>query len=426
MAKYYKETEKRQFATGVLQGIGAPVTEDNISFLLKWMNQEDSRNEKSGVPLEKIAINRFNPFNTTYSKGAISTLNPDGVKGYASMEDGIKATVGTLLQRGKNYEGIIDALKSSDTDFNTFKSSVSSSRWGTWGGGKGASNAGNSEVDFGISSGIIARALLVNPEVGAIFKKYLGQSGDDVQQAIATDLRGTKWWQTKSSRAREVITSSLSQDNATFNESKKNEIARVTTAALSVGASLTDAEINDLANQTMLFGLSDAELNAALVGSLKMDKNYIKGQAGTISKSLVSRIDAYGYDVRTDSPEFKTYVSDILKGTRKEDDVVGMFQNMAANNYPKFADRFKAGATLNDITGSAKYTISNILEKSLDSIGNNNKYVQQYLAAGGMNDYDIERAITSDPTSDWQYTKNSQKRVLNPFIKLFTTLGGEV
>jgi len=425
MAKYYKETEKRQFAMGVLQGIGSPVTEDNISFLLQWMNQEDSRNEKSGVPLEKIAINRFNPFNTTYSKGAISTLNKDGVKGYASMEDGIKATVGALLQRNKNYEGIIDALKSSDTDFNAFKSAVKISSWGTFDDG-GAGNAGNSAVDFGITSGIIARALLVNPEVGAIFKKYLGQSGDDVQQAIATDLRGTKWWQTKSSRARAVITSSLSQDNATFNESKKNEIARVTTAALSIGANLTDVEINDLANQTMLFGLSDAELNSALVGSLKMDRNYIKGQAGTISKSLVSRIDAYGYDVRTDSPEFKTYVSDILKGTRKEDDVVGMFQNMAANNYPKFADRFKAGATLNDITGSAKYTISNILEKSLDSIGNNNKYVQQYLAAGGMNDYDIERAVTSDPTSDWQYTKNSQKKLFSPLANLINIQGGEV
>jgi hypothetical protein len=425
MAKYYKETEKRQFATGVLQGIGAPVTEDNISFLLRWMNQEDSRNEGSKVPLEKIAINRFNPFNTTYSKGAISTLNKQGVKGYASMEDGIKATVGTLLQRGKNYEGVIDALKSSDTTFDIFKSAVKISDWGTFDDG-GAGNAGNSAVDFGITSGIIARALLINPEVGAIFKKYLGQSGDDVQQAIATDLRGTKWWQTQSSRAREVITSSLSQDNATYAESKKNEIARITTAALGVGATLTDAEINDLANQTMLFGLSDADLNTALVGSLRMDKNYIKGQAGTVSRSLASRIDSYGYDVRTDSPEFKTYVSDILRGTRKEDDVVGMFQNMAANNYPKFADRFKAGASLNDITSSAKYTISNILEQSLDSIRNNNKYVQQYLSAGGMNDYDLERAVISDPTSGWEYTKNSQKKLLNPFTNLINIMGGEV
>lgn len=416
---YYKETEKRKFATAVLTRLGAPVNEVNVSAMLRWMNQEDSRSvQEKGK--RAIGIDRFNPLNTKWdSPGSVDSGG--GIRAYNSFEQGVDATVKTLQSKNVDYSSVINVFKNAQ-GFDSLKTAVSESPWGTWGGSANTGPAGN----FNVTSDIIARALLVNPEVAEVFKRYQGQQGEDAMQAIAADLRRTSWYSKFGEKAKSVILSSLSQDKATYAESQKTEIARVRKLALDIGATLTDSDIQSLANQTMLFGLDDADLKSAIVSSVKMDSNYIKGQAGTIAKDLYAGIDSYGYRVDTNSKEFKTYVSDILNGTRSTEDVIGQFRNMAAAAYPKFADRFKSGATLNDITSNAKYVIANTLEDSPMNIGNDNKFIQQYLNSGGMNNYDLSRAIKADRTSGWEYTANAQDELLGTFSKVLRMWGFEV
>lgn len=414
----YKESEKRRFATAVLQKLGAPVNEVNISAMLRWMNQEDSRS-KQEKGTRAIGIDRYNPLNTTLNLQG-STDSGGGIRAYNTFEQGVEATVKTLQSKNYDYSGVIDVFKNAK-GFDALKTAVSESPWGTWGGSATTENA-----NFNVTSDIIARALLVNPEIAEVFKRHQGKQGADAMNAIAADLRRTSWYSKFGENAKAIILSSLSQDKATFNESQKTEIARIRKLALDIGATLTDSDIQNLANQTMLFGLDDQDLKSAIVSSVKMDSNYIKGRAGTIATDLYKGIDAYGYKVNTNSTEFKTYVSDILNGLRTTEDVIGQFRNMASTAYPKFADRFKAGATLNDITSNAKYVIANTLEDSPMNIGNDNKFVQQYLNAGGMNNYDLQRAIKADRTSGWEFTENAQDELLGTFSKVLRMWGFEV
>ena len=416
----YKESEKRKFASAVLSRLGAPVNEVNISAMLRWMNQEDSRS-KQQKGTRAIAIDRFNPLNTTYNLEG-SSDSGGGIRAYNSFEQGVEATVKTLQSKNIDYSAVINVLKNS-SGFDSLKAAVSESPWGTWGGGEATATE---NANFNVTSDIIARALLINPEVAEVFKRHQGKQGADAMQAIAADLRRTSWYSKFGENAKAIILSSLSQDKATFAASQKTEVARIRKLALDIGATLTDADIQSLANQTMLFGLDDADLKSAIVSSVQMDSNYIKGRAGTIATDLYKGIDAYGYKINTNSPEFKTYVSDILNGTRTTEDVIGQFRNMASSAYPKFADRFKAGATLNDITSNAKYVIANTLEDSPMNIGNDNKFVQQYLNAGGMNNYDLARAIKADRTSGWEYTANAQEELLGTFSKVLRMWGFEV
>jgi hypothetical protein len=415
---YYKESEKRKFAAAVLTKIGAPINELNVSALLKWMNQEDSRNESSNVPLEKIAINRFNPLNTTMNMGDSQTMNEDGVRVYKDFNTGVEATAKTL--KLDYYKDVVDAFKGSK-GFDAIKSAVGASPWGTFKGDAMTANATTGSVN--VTSDIIARALLVNPEVASVFKKYKGQQGDNVMQAIATDLKATNWYQTNSERIRQVVLSSLSQDKATYNESKKNEVARIRKIALNIGSTLDDAQIDSLANQTLLFGLSDADLNTALVGSVRMDANYIKGQAGTIGATIAKGISDYGFRVNTNSTEFKTYVADVLNGLRTTDDIVGQFRNMASAQYPNLSERFKSGATLAEIAQPYKYAMSNILETNINTIDLDDPNLQSALSSG-MNTFDFSRTLKKDPR--WQYTQNAQDDLLGTFSKVLRQWGFEV
>lgn len=418
MAVSYKEAEKRKFASAVLTRIGAPVNEINVSAMLRWMQQEDSRSvQEEGT--RAIAIERFNPLNTKWnSPGSVDSGG--GIRAYNSFEQGVDATVKTLQSKNNDYSAVINAFKNV-SGFDNLKTAISESPWGTFKGD--AMTATGATGSINVTSDIVARALLVNPEVGAIFQKYKGKQGDDVMQAIATDLKSSKWWQSNSERIREVVLSSLSQDKATYNESRTNELTRIRKIALNIGATLDDKQLTDLANQTLLFGLSDADLTSAIVNSVKMDSNYVRGQAGTYASTIAKGISDYGFKVNTNSTEFKTYVADVLNGLRTTDDIIGQFRNMAASQYPNLADRFKSGATLAEIAQPYKYAMSNVLETNINTIDLDDPNLQSALSSG-MNTFDFSRTLKKDPR--WQYTQNAQDDLLGTFSKVLRQWGFEV
>ena len=77
-----------------------------VAFLVQWSRAEDSSDG---------AFARHNPLNTTQSSGAVvSTINDDGVRGYASYEDGMAATLQTLSYG--YYTEIVAGLLSNDPE----------------------------------------------------------------------------------------------------------------------------------------------------------------------------------------------------------------------------------------------------------------------------------------------------------------------
>lgn len=82
----------------ILTGIGAPVTPSNIAVLKAW-NQAEGGN----------AAHTNNPFNTTWNGGG-------AVANYATMDEGVNATIATLKQpngTAYGYSSIVKALRAS-------------------------------------------------------------------------------------------------------------------------------------------------------------------------------------------------------------------------------------------------------------------------------------------------------------------------
>ena len=120
---------EKEWATGLLQKMGAPVNDASINALTTWMRHEGGHWKNSA---------NYNPLNTTLDMSNNESMNSVGVKRYKSWEEGYAATIGTLT--GKNagdrgYTAIVDALKSgASTD--TILAAVNNSAWMTGKTGK--------------------------------------------------------------------------------------------------------------------------------------------------------------------------------------------------------------------------------------------------------------------------------------------------
>lgn len=113
-------TTRSEFASGVLaelqnRGHEAPGTTANIDGLVAQQKAENTGAE-------------FNPMATTEPEPGASNFNPAGVKDYPSLEEGIKASVDTLLNG--DYQGILDALATGNSAQN-LANAWAHSPWGT-------------------------------------------------------------------------------------------------------------------------------------------------------------------------------------------------------------------------------------------------------------------------------------------------------
>lgn len=105
----------KNFYERLLQELDAPVTSENMKFLLAWRQSEG----KAG---------RYNPFNTTHKMPNSTNYNTVGVKNYETIEDGLKATIKTLLNG--RYDCIVNGLRN-DIGANKIASCSSLHTWGT-------------------------------------------------------------------------------------------------------------------------------------------------------------------------------------------------------------------------------------------------------------------------------------------------------
>lgn len=111
------------FGAAILDGLGAPVTPDNLTFLAAWAEAEGGSAT-------------WNPFNTTVVAPGSTVYNRDEhgdplVRNYPSYPVGLAATVRTLLFAP--YVAIVASLKVG-TDALRSAEAVAASPWGTGAG----------------------------------------------------------------------------------------------------------------------------------------------------------------------------------------------------------------------------------------------------------------------------------------------------
>ena len=116
--------DQQEWATQFLGRIGAPVTDTNLKSVNTWMRFEGGHWKNSA---------HYNPLNTTLDMGGSEIMNSHNVRRYTSMEEGLDATVKTILgnkSAERGYDAIVGALKN-NADPQTVFNLINESSWGT-------------------------------------------------------------------------------------------------------------------------------------------------------------------------------------------------------------------------------------------------------------------------------------------------------
>lgn len=130
----------QEWATGVLQGVGAQVSPGNLASLWSWSAAESGS--------EPMRWN--NPLNTTQDAPGAVSQNSVGVKSYPSVQGGIQATVATL-RNGRYGQIVADLVQG--TPASQWQNACSQlETWGTgcgWLSGANATPGGQSSSSSG-------------------------------------------------------------------------------------------------------------------------------------------------------------------------------------------------------------------------------------------------------------------------------------
>ena len=116
--------DQQEWAKQFLGRIGAPVTDTNLKSVNTWMRFEGGHWKNSA---------HYNPLNTTLDMGGSEIMNSHKVRRYTSMEEGLDATVQTILgnkSAERGYDAIVNALKN-NADPQTVFNLINDSSWGT-------------------------------------------------------------------------------------------------------------------------------------------------------------------------------------------------------------------------------------------------------------------------------------------------------
>lgn len=415
----YKDSEKRKFATEVLKGIGAPTSQANVEMLVRWMEAEDSRSKMQATSEMPVAIERFNPLNTTMKMaGDSGPLNSAGVRGYSDFNSGVQATVNTLNL--SYYKDIVSHLKANTGGWEKLRSTIGSSPWGTFKQYAKPTQEETTEL-FEVTKKMIARSAYVDPEIQRILQdfKRRGLQGPDAELELELAIENSKWAKKVSDRVRATVASTLKLDEPTYQENRELEKDRIKQLAIYYGANFDEATLNNLVDNVMLLGWGEEELSDALIGAIGFNKDYLKGMAGEASQKILQGVRDNGFEISTGSSEFVNYIKQVLDagGPNSEagrvivNDIVGNFRNQASQLYPQYKNRFQEGANLADILSPYRTAAATLLEVPIESIGLKDNLMQQVLQQGeSLNLFDFTKMVRKSP--DWQYTSNAWDTIL--------------
>jgi len=204
-----------------------------------------------------------------------------------------------------------------------------------------------------------------NPEIAELLKKSAQEGW--TEQKFAAELRGTNWYQTTTSAAREWDTASA-LDPASYQAKVDEAATAIQTEALNLGIRLSDATLQKLALDSERLGwgaqtITNAIGMAATEGGSEGATQLREGYYGQSVRSLAKQ-----YGVTLADQTFNSFVNKLAVG----EETLGSFQDYAMtigkSLYPPLAEQFDAGRTFEDITASYKNIAADILERDVNSI----------------------------------------------------------
>lgn len=172
-------------------------------------------------------------------------------------------------------------------------------------------------------------------------------------------------------------------------------------------------EIEAMFETSYLRGDSDTQLEIFILNSGKMGTKIGGSALGTVN-ALKGYADDQGVNNILPKSYWDKVSMGILDGSLTDETIQEEIKGFAISAYPAYAKGIEAGRSFGLQTSAARQTMANLLEKDVDTIGNDNPLFQK--VTGYVNPktgafeimplWEVEKLVKS--SEDWLYTKNAQ------------------
>lgn len=443
------------FATAVLNGLGAPVTQSNLDFIERWITREGGGGAN-------------NPLNTTQQMNGSTVLagNSAGVQNYGNLDVGVQATVKTL--ENGFYPNIVAALKAGNAEQADAQGQLSQDL-STWSGGgyttvanvtprpsnsigstsnpaggvsSGAGRAGSSanavygDIDGFLQSQAPALAAeLSDPAVKSLLQQW--GSGQLSDQQFQNQLENTKWWKNTPQSQRTLLVSQAT-DPATAKQNLDNQAASINTLAAQLGVGLPTGVAQKIALDSINGQWSNDQIQQQVAQYAKYqgDITY-KGEAATDVNTLrgIYQAMALPVDDQTLNQQLQNLLGGKLTAQQIQDQAATQAATFYASN-PQLAEFLKSGqGTAQQWAAPLISHVANILGTDPNSIDLTNPQwtfllkpqtnPQTGQSTGMAQTLDsVEQTIKTDPVYQYSQTANGINDYSGLIDKLRTVFTG--
>lgn len=272
--------------------------------------------------------------------------------------------------------------------------------------------------NFGLSLTVINSI----PDLKAKFDEGVANHWDGTR--FQAEVRNTDWFKNNSDAARAAKVEKLSNPASYAAGVAKNRASLVTTA-LSMGAQVTGAQLDALAEQSYTFGWNSAQTSQALGDFIGYNDGHLFGTAAQYETDIRRRAADQG--IHVDDATVLNWV----KQSEKENGTDGthaLIDGMAASSFPALADQIKNGQTVASLASGYKNSMANILEVNPDTIDNFDPTIRAAMSGQGADGkpaqksiWQFENDLRQDPR--WRKTKNAQDSVMSTAHKVLADFG---
>lgn len=265
-----------------------------------------------------------------------------------------------------------------------------------------------------------------NPELRRIFRDAIKQNW--TPQKIVAETRATKWYRTHSEAQRNAVLLKKSDPKEWVRRNQQMQAHVKTVMQQSAGGlRYSDRLIGKLSQQAVTFGWTEEEISQQIARSTNFHRLIGRGELGGTAGQLEDNIRQWTgqYGVKVSDK----WIADQVRRTSMVGDdptrILSAIQNMAKNQYKRYAKQIDEGQTVRDLAENYIQTMAQTLEMNPGQINVHSGYVQKAMTS--KEDVPIwEFANELRHDSRWMQTQQAQDQLMGTGRKLLTDMGLKV
>ena len=274
------------------------------------------------------------------------------------------------------------------------------------------------------------------PEIKPLFEKAISEGW--TADRFKASVQNSDWFRSNNEYAR-LAWAQEQMGGADWQASLQDARSAVRSAAVSMGADVTEEQLNALAKRYLYEGWNQSTRQGLLAEALSQNISFVpdqrgnvsmRGGAGQLTDDLRNLARANG--VSFSDNWYQSAARSVASGLSTANDWERDVREQAASLFPVYSEKIRQGMNVFDLASPYINTMAQELELDPNQITLNDQYIRSAL--GGMNDkgdfepmglWDFQKKLRQDPR--WENTSRAQNEVTSvtgKVMQMFGLMGG--